>query len=167
MANAKVVTGARCSVAIFDPATNTSTIVGIFNNVSYGLTYTADPIYVLGSTGPVETVYTSQDAVHVSASGWRVVGAGAHISAKLPKLQELLTSDYISLTIYDRLSDATKPIAKISQVRALSYNTTLSNRSASEISVNFIGIHVSDESVDNAEGADSSMVKSGAWASPP
>jgi hypothetical protein len=50
MAAPKVMSGARAKFGIVDPATGKARYLGIFNNVSYGLTYDAQPAYILGRT---------------------------------------------------------------------------------------------------------------------
>lgn len=146
---AKTMTGARAQLMIVDPNTGEGRVVGIFNNVSYGLTYGAEPIFLLGRYSPDEIVYTSQEAVAVTCSGWRVVGQGAHVAAKLPKLADLLNHEYLELAIFDR--QTSQRIAKIHSVRPTSFNTTLANRQPEEISITFLGLLVDDESTENAE----------------
>lgn len=146
---AKVMTGARGQLMIVDPNTGQGRVAGIFNNVSWGLTYGAEPIFLLGRFSPDEIVYTSQEAVVVNASGWRVVNAGPHTVGKMPKLADLLTHEYLELAIFDRQTN--QRIAKIHSVRPTSYNTTLAQRQAEEVSITFMGLLVDDEDTDNTE----------------
>ena len=140
---AQVMTGARAKVFI------DTQLVGIFNNISYGLTYTADPIFILGAYGPQETVYTAQDAVNITCSGWRVIDHGPHTGAKMPTLTELLNHAYIEITVEDRQSN--KTLAAFRSCRPVSYNTTLANRQPAEVQVTFIGLKVDDETSTNSE----------------
>lgn len=151
MAAAKVMTGARAQLMITDPNKGTGRVVGIFNNVSYGLTYVADPIFILGRYSPDELVYTSQEAVTVQASGWRVLDHGPHADASVPQLSDLLNHEYLELAIVDRNSTPPRRIAMIHSVRPISYNASYVNRAASEISVTFMGLLVDDESTSNNE----------------
>jgi len=146
---AKVMTGARAQLMIVDPNTGEGKVMGIFNNVSVGLTYGAEPIFLLGRYSPDEIVYTSQEAVTVEASGWRVVEFGPHVVAKVPQLSDLLLHEYIELAIFDRQTN--ERIAKIHSVRPTSWSTTISARQPEEIRVTFIGLLVDDESTTNAE----------------
>lgn len=146
---AKTVTGARAQLMIVDPNTGEGKVMGIFNNVSLGLTYGAEPIFILGRYSPAEIVYTSQEAVTVTASGWREVNFGPHVIAKVPRLQDLLQHEYIELAIFDRQTN--QRIAKIHSVRPTSWSTTIANRQPEEIQVTFLGLLVDDESVTNAE----------------
>lgn len=154
MAATDIITGARAKLAFFDPVTGTSTVVGIFTNCSYGLTYDTADLYILGrfSAGAIE--YTSQEVVGITCTGWRVVKRGPHVAAGVPKLQDLLTSEYLELSIIDRQLETTQGdgrIAKFRNVRCTGYSTGVNARNAAEITVSFKGILVSDESVENNE----------------
>lgn len=149
MTAAKTLTGARAQLIVTDPTTNTGKVVGIFSNVSWGLAYDAQPIYVLGRYSPAETVYTAQEAVNVSATGFRVMDAGAHVSAKVPNLKDLMAHEYMELAIFDRQTN--QMTAKIHSVRPTGYSTSLSARGVQEVTVNFIGLLVDDESTENSE----------------
>jgi hypothetical protein len=146
----KVMSGARAKLGILDPATGQAQYLGIFNNVSYGLTYDAQPAYILGRYGPAEIDYTAQEPVNISASGWRVINHGAHADAKVPNLKDLLNHEYLTLTIVDRQNPNVN-IATFRNVRPTGYSTTLSARNLEEITVTFVGIFVDDESTSNAE----------------
>jgi hypothetical protein len=72
----------------------------------------------------------------------------------MPKLEDLLTSQYISLTLVDRQQEALGKdarIAKFEQVRMTGYSTTISARQTVEITCTFMAILVSDESANNNE----------------
>lgn len=150
MAAPKTVSGARCKVGIVDPSTGVARYVGIFNSVSYGLTYDAQPVYILGRFSPAEIDYTAQEPVNITCSGWRVVDHGAHVEGGVPKLQDLLNHEYLTLTVVDR-QNPTRNIATFRNVRPTGYSTTISARNLEEITVTFMGIFVDDESTANAE----------------
>lgn len=144
---AKVMTGARAKVSVNGKP------VGIFNNISYGQTYTAEPISILGAYGPVETVYTAMSEVNINCSGWRVIDHGPHAEAAMPSLSELLRHEYIEITVFDRLSDdpALKPIAKFHSCRPVSYNASLANRQPAECQITYVGLRMDDETKENVE----------------
>jgi hypothetical protein len=149
---AKVMTGARAYMEVADlNGDNPSGPIGIFNSISWSLAYDVQPIWILGRLNPAETVYTGQEPVSVTASGWRVIDHGAHVDGHVPTLAQLLQHEYITLSIVDRVSGAV--IAKIEQCRPTGYNTSLAARSPEDISVSFIGLLVSDESGSNTEAA--------------
>lgn len=141
---AKVMSGARAVLQVYDPTTKVATSLGIFSNVSYGVTYDTQPAYTLGNYAPVEIDYTAQDVVSVTASGWRVVDAGPHAGAKMPHLSELMSHEYMELQIFDRQTN--KMIAKIANVRPVSFSTSNVARSLSEVTINFVGRLFYDES---------------------
>lgn len=147
----KIMSGARAKFGILDPKTNQAQYIGIFNNVSYGLTYDAQPAYILGRYEPAEIDYTAQEPVNITCSGWRVIDHGAHADAKVPLLGELLRHEYLTLTIVDR-QDPTRNIATFKSVRPTGYSTTISARNLEEITVTFVGIRVDDETSDARGG---------------
>lgn len=147
----KVVSGARATLGFVDPSNGQAKPVGIFNNVSYGLTYDAQPVYILGRYSPAEIDYTAQEPVNVTCSGWRVVDHGAHVEGKMPNLADLMNHEYLTLDVTDRQTG--KSIARITGIRPTSYSTTISARNLEEVTVTFVGLLVNDESTTNAEGA--------------
>jgi hypothetical protein len=152
MAASKTMHGGRAKVYIADPNTGKPELIGIFNTITWGLTYDVQPVFLLGRMSPDETVFTAQEAVSISASGFRVVGAGAHKLAKMPNLKDLLTHEYLEMVITDRQTG--KDVAKIHSVRPTSYSTTLSARQLEEVSVTYMGLLVDDEDTTNVERAD-------------
>ncbi len=154
MASSKIVTGARMKFGVYSPETGQTKIIGIFNNVSYGLTFDAAPAYILGRYSPAEIDYTSQEPVSITASGWRVIDHGPHADVGMPGLQDLLNADYITLALIDRQAEAAggdARVAKFEQVRVTGYNTSVSARSQQEITVSFMAVLCSDESKTNSE----------------
>jgi hypothetical protein len=149
MAAPKVLSGARAKLGIMSG--DKVDFVGIFNNVSYGMTLDAQPAYILGRYGPAEIDYTAMEPVRISCTGWRVVHHGAHVDAKIPNLKDLLTHEYLTLVIVDRQTNAA--IATFRQVRPVSYDTTINARNLNEITCTFMGILVDDEDTENAETA--------------
>lgn len=141
----KVMHGARAVLAVGD-ADNTKK-VGIFNNVSYGVAYDANPIYLLGRFNPAEIALTGQEPVSVTASGWRMIDEGPHVQAKVPHLKDLLSNPTIMLTIVDRQSGET--IMHVDQCVVTGYTTSLASRTPQEITVNFMGLAITDESDPN------------------
>lgn len=155
----KVMSGARAKLNIVDPNTGTTHAVGLFNNVSYHLTYETAPAYVLGRFAAVEVDYTSMDLIPITCSGFRVIDHGPWAECGLPKLQDLLLSEYLTLDVYDRqaaaLGDTTAPaVAHFKNVRCTGFQTTISARALEEITVSFVALGMDDESGPNAESAD-------------
>lgn len=152
---AKVMHGARAQVFIADPNTKPE-LIGIFNSVGWGLTYEVAPVFLLGRHGPEELVYTAQDPITVTCGGFKVVGAGAHRLAKVPNVKDLLTHEYIQLSIKDRLTG--RDICTIKSVRPVSYATTLNARNLEEITITYQGLLVDDEDTQLVERADATKL---------
>ena len=152
MAPPRTFSGARAIVSVQDP-TGITRQVGIFNNASYGLVYDAQPVYILGRYSPAEIEYTAQEPVQVTCSGWRVYGHGPHVEALVPSLSDLMNHEYLTLNIVDRQNagPGTSPIAVIRNVRPTGYSTTINARGLVEVTMNFVGILVDDESTTNEE----------------
>ncbi len=152
----KVMSGPRALVGAYDPATGKSRIIGLFSSVSYNLSYETQDANILGAYAPVEIDYVGQNVVSITCSGYRVIDHGAHAEAGVPKLQDLLTHEYLEMTIIDRQSqNAGKDgrIAKFRRVRPVGYSSGMSARNLTEMTVNFVAINVDDESTTNQESA--------------
>lgn len=139
----KTVHGARAVVRIHGVP------VGIFSSFSYGLALDVQGVPILGRYSVAETVTTAAEPVRCTALGWRVVGAGPHISARFPTVQSLLFEEYIQIDILDRQTD--QVICVIKDVRPETYNTGVQAKQLSEVTHTFIGILLDDESVSNTE----------------
>ena len=149
MAAPRIMNGARAKFGFIDPATGTATICGIFSNVSYGLSFDAQPAFILGRYSAAEIDYVAAEPVRVTATGWRVIHHGPHTEAHLPRLQDLLKHEYLTLVIFDRQTNL--PVATIRSVRPISYDTTIANRNLEEITITFMGLLVDDEDNSNSE----------------
>ena len=156
MAAPKIMNGARAKVGIVDPNTGLVKVVGIFSNFSYNMQYDAVPAYILGRYSAASIDYVAQEPVSCTATGWRVVDHGAHVEASVPKLSDLLTSEYVQIAVIDRQTN--KRVATIRDVRPTGYSTAISARQLEEITVGFMGILCDDESTDNAERFDSTSL---------
>jgi hypothetical protein len=142
MALPKVLNGARSIVSFTDSATGLSTPIGIFTSFDYSVGYDATPIFILGRLTAAEIEYTGVSPVSITASGWRTIDHGPHVSGKLPKIKDMLTSDYLTFTVMDRL-DPTKTVCKITKVRATGYNTGLSAKGLQSMTLHYLGIFAS------------------------
>lgn len=149
----KILHGARAQLIV------NGRIVGCFTNVSYGVNYDVQPSFILGRFSPAELTYTGQDAISVTATGFRIVSAGAYVSAALPKLQDLMTHEDISLAIFDRQTG--QQILTVIGVRPVSYSSAQQARSVSDFSVSYLGTIASDESGAQGEAAGASDLSSG------
>lgn len=141
----KVLTGARAKVYV------NNKLVGIYETCTYNMNIGTEPIHLLGRYSPDEITPTSYEAVTISCSGFRIVGQGPHVLPAVPKLQDLLTLDGVTLAIVDRQSGAT--ILTAIGCVPNSYNGNHNARATSRITINYTGLRISDESGDQDEGA--------------
>jgi hypothetical protein len=148
MATPKVLHGARAQVYV------NGKLVGLLHNISYNVVYDTQDAYVLGRLSAAEIGYTAQEPVTGTLSGWRVVGNGPHIVG-LPALQDLLTADYTTLVVIDRLNP-TKRVGSITGVRLTGHSGGQAARQFSETVIPYKGLLMGDESVVNVEPAGSS-----------
>jgi len=155
MPASKTFHGARAQLIIAPPG-QAARVVGIFSSVSFGLQFDVNPVYLLGRFSADELVYTGMAPVKVTATGWKVIGAGPHVVAGLPTLDQLLTADYLELAIYDRQTD--QRVAQIHSVRCEGYSTTINARELDSMSVSFVGLLIDDESAVNQEAVGASTL---------
>lgn len=154
----KVLHGARATLWIG------STIAGIFNSCQYGVQYDVQPAFILGRFSAAELVYTGMEVIGLTMSGFRVTDHGPfsvvdqETGARLvPRLQDLLNYDDIAVSLHDRLeTDPSKPIMIVTMVKPVGFNSTMSARALSDLTVTMQGLHLSDEEGDNDESAGSS-----------
>lgn len=152
MAPPKVMTGARGIVRI------NGIPVGHFDSINWGVTLDVAPISVLGRFTPAETVYTGQEPVRVTATGWRVINSvGLQGQVQFPTVQQLLLHEYMQIDVVDRQGAALNlgangpRIAIIRDVRPDTYSTGIVARQASQVSYSFIALLCDDEATANAE----------------
>jgi hypothetical protein len=135
----KIMHGARAKVTIH------GTTVGIFTNVSYGMQYDIQPAFILGRFSPAELAYTAAEPISLSCSGWRVIDNGPFSAAggTMPKLQDLLTAEDMTFSIEDRQTE--KNIMTVTGVRHQGFQTSITPRALEEMTLNFMGLILTDE----------------------
>lgn len=147
MSKAKVFTGARAKVYVND------VLVGMFDSCSYAVNVGAEAIHILGRYSPAEITQTSYEAVTVNCSGFRLIGNGGHVLPKMPKLQDLLSLEGITLAMVDRqAATGDAPILTVLNCLPISYSTGANAKSTSRIQITYMGTHASDESGAQDEG---------------
>lgn len=145
MSKAKVFTGARAIVKVDNVP------VGIFDSCSYSVNIGAEAIHILGRYSPAEITQTSYEAVTVNCSGFRIIGNGGHVLPKMPKLQDLLNLENVTLSMVDR-QDTKTPIMDVKNCIPTSYSTSANAKATSRIQITYLGTHASDESGAQDEG---------------
>lgn len=145
----KVFTGSRAKVYV------DNVLVGIFDSCNYAVNHGAEPIHVLGRFSPAEIAVTSYEAVTVNCSGFRLIGNGGYILPKVPKLQDLLQLEGITLTMVDRDINSGadgKPTMVVQNCVPVNYSTGANAKATSRIQITYIGTHAYDESGAQDEG---------------
>lgn len=153
MAQSKIMHGARAVVQIGNKK------IGGFTTVSYGSAYDIQPAFVLGAYGPVELTITGAEPIGISASGWRIIGHGPFTpeGGGMPRLQDLLTAEDSTFSLYDRQTD--QLIMVVEGVRHAGFSTSVSPKALEEISYNFVGLRLKDETNrDNAESSNAARL---------
>lgn len=141
----KVMVGARAKVFV------DNALVGIYETCTFNMNIGTEPIHLLGRYSPDEITPTSYEAVSLSCSGFRVVGQGPHVLPKVPKLQDLLGLEGVTITVVDRQTG--QAILTAIGCVANSYNGNHNARATSRITVNYTGLRLSDESGAQDESA--------------
>lgn len=147
MAKAKTMVGARAKVYV------DNVLVGLFDSCDYSVSVGAEPIHVLGRYSPAEITPTSYEAVSLSCSGFRLIGNGGHLLPKMPKLQDLLNLETVTIAVTDRQSAANAaPILVVQNCVPVSYGTGYSAKATSRIRITYMGTVAYDESGIQDEG---------------
>lgn len=134
----KVMVGARAKVYV------NNQLVGIYETCTYNMNIGTEPIHLLGRYSPDEITPTSYEAVTISCSGFRVVGQGPHVLPAVPKLQDLLNLEAVTIAVVDRQSG--QSILTAIGCVPNSYNGNHNARATSRVTINYTGLRLSDES---------------------
>jgi hypothetical protein len=145
----KVMHGARALVLL--NTADKSKAVGIFTQVSYNFQYDTTPVYILGRFSPAELVYTASEPVTISATGFRVLDEGP-FDLGMPVLNELLTAQDMTFSIYDRQTN--KEIMTVTGVKFTGFGSNVSARGLQDMTFNFSGLVLKDNNTQNAETID-------------
>lgn len=141
MSKAKVMVGARAKVFV------DNVLVGIFDSCDYSVSIGSEPIHLLGRYSAAEITPTSYEAVTVNCSGFRIIGNGGHLLPKMPKLQDILNLETVTLAITDRQSPANSaPIMVVQNCIPVNYGTGYAAKSTSRVRVSYVGTVGYDES---------------------
>lgn len=144
MALPKVLHGGRCMVL------RDGQVVGSFSGINYQVAYDVQAAVILGRATPAELAYTGVEPVTGTLSGWRVVDHGPHAGPGLPLVQDIFTAEYITLTVFDRVTN--REVGSIESVRLGGASGGFAPRQLSEMGIPFQGLIMSDETAQNAEG---------------
>lgn len=128
-----------------------SKICGIYDSCNYSVSHGTEAVHILGRFSPVEIAITSQEAVSVNCSGFRLVGNGVHVLPKAPKLEQLIALENITISIKDRVS--LQNIMIVTGCKVTGHSGGVSSKAISRCSVNYLGTVYSDEEGAQQESA--------------
>lgn len=143
---AKTMTGARARISV------DGQLVGMFDSVSYGAALGNEGIFTLGRYGAHEIAVTSYETISVSCTGFRIIGQGANVLPKFPKLQDLLGLGTVTLAISDR--ETGENIMTVVGAVPVNYSTGHNAKSTSKINITYVGVKLEEESGSQDETGD-------------
>jgi hypothetical protein len=144
--------GARAKVSIYDPTTGQAKVVGIWNSFDYRVDYDVQPSFILGRFSAAELTTTGVEPVVINAQGWRVVDHGPFVEGRLTNIKDLLTQEYLVLTVIDRQTQ--QAIATIRGCLPTGMSSGVSAKALQESRNTYLGLLMDDESTVNAEAPD-------------
>ena len=140
MAKSRVLTGPRAILFIG------SQKVGMFTNVTWSIRQEKIPTFTLGRFNPQEVVTTAQEAVQMSLSGYRVVGAGPYKVLHASMLKDLLNENDFNISIVDRGSDSgNNTIFMAKGCRVTGWSSGVAARTISDVRCDVVGLIGEDE----------------------
>lgn len=145
MATSKVMHGGRAKIYVGND------LIGIFESISYSLSFGTEAIHILGRHGPAEIITTSVEAASLNCSGFRVIDDGGMVKPRVPKLSQLLALEGITIHVTDRV-DPSKTVLLVTGCAVSSYSGGYNAKATSRISISYVGLVLTEEnSVGDAE----------------
>ena len=137
IAKSNILTGPRAKVFI------NSNPAGLFTSVTWSNRQEKIPTHIIGRYNPAEIVPTSQDAIQLSLSGYRVIDSGPYQALHATALRDLLHEEDFSIAIQDRQTG--KIIFQVVGCRVQGWSSGVNARAISDIRLDVIGIRADDE----------------------
>lgn len=128
-------------------------VVGIFDSCTYTVTMGTEAVHVCGRSSPAEVSITSQEAVSVQCTGFRLVEFSAYTLPMAPKLQDLLSLEDVTISITDRSTG--KNVLIVSGCKVSGHSGGVHAKSLSRISISYIGTKVEMEDSSQQEAPNS------------
>ena len=128
-----------------------SKVCGIFDSCNWNITHGAEAVHILGRHSAVEIAITSAEAISVSCSGFRLIDNGVHVLPAVPKLQDIMNLENITLSIKDRATG--KNLAIIQNCKAVSHSGGVQTKALSRVQINYLGTMFEDESGAQSEAS--------------
>lgn len=139
--------GARAKVYV------DNVLVGLFDSVDYSITIGTEAIHLLGRYSAAEITPTSYEVVTLNCSGFRLIGNGGHLLPKVPKLQDLLNLETVTVAVTDRQSAANAaPILVVQNCVPVNLGSGYAAKSTSRLRITYQGTVAYDESGAQDEG---------------
>jgi hypothetical protein len=143
MARSDILTGARAKVRIYNRQGRPVTI-GLFNNCSWSIRQEKQPVFGLGRYNPMEITPTTQEAIQMTLTGFRVVGRGPYAVMNATMLKDLLNEEDFVVEIIDRRNPQV-PIWQAKGCRVTGWSSGVAARGISDVRVDVVGIVGTDE----------------------
>jgi hypothetical protein len=139
----KVFTGAEAKIYVDNQ------LVGLYESCNYTVNISTEPIHTLGRFGAHEIAHTAYEAVTVNCGGFRILGQGAFVLPKVPKLQDLLSLGELTITLVDRKTG--NNIMTVIGCKGNSYSGGHNAKATSRFQVSYMGTKLSEEDSDQDE----------------
>jgi hypothetical protein len=143
MAKSKTMVGSRAKVYV------NNVLVGLFDSCSYSFNVSAEPIHILGKFAPDEITPTAAEAVTVDCSGFRIIGQGSYVLPKMPRLQDLLNLEKVTIAVVDRQTGET--ILTAIGCVPVRHSGAYQAKATSKISISYMGTKMMEEDGDQDE----------------
>jgi hypothetical protein len=143
MAKSKTLHGSRAQLLI------NGLVVGIYSQCNWRVRYDVNPVSILGRFSVAELVITGMEPVSVNCSGFRVVDNGPYKAGALPKLQDLLDYEDITIAIYDRQTE--KLVMNVIGCKPTGFDSSMASRSLASLDLEYLGLRLGDEDGDQDE----------------
>jgi hypothetical protein len=140
MAVAKILTGARAKILI------NGNVVGLFSQCQWSIRQGKEAQFALGRYNPTEITPTTQEAIQLSLTGYRVVNSGPYKVANATLLQNLLNEEDFNVSILDRQTNTS--IFAVAGCRVQGWSSGVAARGVSDIRIDIIGLVGDDEFLD-------------------
>lgn len=150
MAASKQVHGARALVFI------KGTPVGIWNDISIDWNYDVRSSYILGRFSAAGLTTVGVEPCNIRASGFLVINHGFFKEGKITNLQDLLSQEYIELTVTDR--EFEKPLLLITGCLPTGMSVNLPAKELATGTNTYIGLLVHEYGNTQSEPVDSTQL---------
>lgn len=138
-------------------------VVGIFTSCTWSYANDLHIAYVLGRTGPAAATYTGREAVNLTLTGFKVIGAGAQTVHSAPQLKDLLSYPGVQIEILERGDSKTgdQTVMRCDEFFANNISSGVNARTISDITVTGQALSIADDIDDGSEPANDVKIDDG------